>query len=300
MAEFIKQEVSYSQYSLWSTCPLQWKLRYIDGLKSDSGIELVFGTAMHETIQHWLKLLYGDSPIKAKTFDMEEMLKERLMELVKKELLKDGKTLTTKEQVAEYYADGCNILDHVRKYAKDWFPKNYQLLGVEVPLEAELFPGLIFKGFIDVVLYHKASKMLYIYDFKTSRFGWTYQKKDPKKFDQLLLYKKFYSKLFGIPESNIKIEFIILKRKVSENTEFQVKHVVGFEPANGAPSIKKAEERFNRFVAEVFDDDNNIRLDNIKATPSESNCKYCMFKNDETKCSASFYLPNNKRKITKK
>jgi hypothetical protein len=160
-------------------------------------------------------------------------------------------------------------------------------------------PGVKFRGFIDVVLYHKAMKTLYIYDFKTSRMGWFYQKKDPKKIDQLLLYKKYYSELFGIPVDNIKVEFIILKRKLPENTEFKVKHIVGFEPSHGSISMKRADERFKSFLS-VFNEAGEPDLSKLHAKPGESACKYCPFKNDDTKCDQSFYLPNNKRKPTKK
>ena len=39
--------VSYSQYSMWSSCPQQYKLNYIDKLGESSGnIHTIFGTAM--------------------------------------------------------------------------------------------------------------------------------------------------------------------------------------------------------------------------------------------------------------
>ena len=282
--------ISHSQYSMWSTCPLWWKLRYVDKLGKDDGIEAVFGTAMHETIQTWLKLLYEEAPIKAKTFDLHEDLKERLKKLVPERLLSGEVPLTTKEEVTEFYIDGCNILDHIRKYAKDLFPNNgYELVGVELPLEKDIHNNLKFKGYLDVVVFHKAAKIYYIYDFKTSRWGWTYQKKDVKKIDQLLLYKKFYSEIYGIPQDNIVAKFIILKRKLPENRDFVVKHISGFEPSQGKPSMNKSTERFNNFISQAFNPDGSHRLDNIKATPSEKNCKYCPFKNNKELCKFSFY-----------
>lgn len=284
---------------MWANCPLQWKLRYIDGFKSDSGIELVFGTSIHDTIQHWLTLLYGDNASKARTFDMHAMFKERFMELVKKELFLEDRKLTTQAEVADYYADGCNILDDFRTHAKDWFPKTHKLVGCEVPLEVMVTPAVKFRGFLDVVLYHKAMKTVYIYDFKTSRMGWFYQKKDPKKLDQLLMYKKYYSEIFGVPVGNIKVEFIILKRKLPENSQYALKHIVGFEPSHGSVSMKRADERFKTFLA-IFDENGNPDVSALRATPSDSACRYCPFKNDETKCDQSVYLPNSKRKPTKK
>lgn len=249
---------------------------------------------MHNVIQHWLGILYSGNKLKARTFDMNHMLKDQLYELVKKDLLPvDQPALTTQSEVAEFYADGCNILEHVRQHAKDWFPSNRQLIGVEVPLEAQLERGIIFKGFIDVVLYHKATKTYYIYDFKTSRYGWYSEKKDVKKTDQLLIYKKFYAELFGVPVDNINLEFIILKRKLPENTEYPTKHTVGFEPSHGKISMKRAHDRFQDFLNTAFDED-GVRNPNQTATPSESACKWCHFKNDESLCSASWYLPKNK------
>lgn len=290
--ETSRRKVSYSQYSMWANCPMQWKLRYVDGHKGDSGIALVFGKAMHETIQHWLGILYNDTPLKARTFDMNEYLKEQMKTLAKAELIDGEKVLTTKDELIEHYLDGCNILEHVRKYAKDWFPQNYEFIGVEIPLEIDLENNIKFTGFIDVVLRHKATKMIYIYDFKTSTRGWTYHKKDVKKTDQLLLYKKFYSQKFGVLEDNIKVEFIILKRKIAENSEFVSKHVVGFEPASGSPSMKKANERFSKFLTDTFAEDGSVKVNEIKATPSESACKFCPYNKDL--CPDSFYMRGKK------
>jgi hypothetical protein len=302
MTEPLKRKsVSYSQYSTWQNCPLQWKLQYIDKLKGERSIELIFGNAMHETIQAWLKILYEekDTPIRAKTFDMHEFYKEALKTAAKEELLSGEKQLTTKDELIEYYVDGCKILDHMRQYAGDWFQKPFELKGVELPLEIELENNLKFTGYIDVVLWHKSAKTLYIYDFKTSRWGWTHQKKDPKKTDQLLLYKKFYSQKYGIPQENIKVEFIILKRKINEHAEFKVKHVVGFEPSHGSISMKRTTERFDNFINTAFNPDGSYNLTTVHPTPSESACKYCAFNNDDSKCSVSFYLPASKIKLRK-
>lgn len=253
---------------------------------------------MHNTIQHWLTLLYGDTPAKAKTFDTHEYLKEELIKGVKAELLSDGKQLTTQAEVAEFYADGCNILDHVHQHYKDWFPKSYKLVGVEVPLEIDVTESVRFRGYIDVVLFHKATKTIYIYDFKTSRAGWYRQKKDPKKTDQLLLYKKYYAQVFGVSEDNIKVEFIILKRKISENTEYVVKHVAGFEPSHGKISMKRATERFDKFIS-LFDSTGAPDLTQIKATPSEAACKYCPFSQNAELCAFSMNKPIKNSKLSK-
>lgn len=293
---FTGRSVSYSQYSMWANCPQQWKLHYVDGHRGDSGIELVFGTSIHDTIQHWLTLYYNEAPIKARVFDMHEHFKSCFMEGVKKELILEDRQLTTPEIMMEYYLDGCDILDAMRARVKEWFPKSHTLVGVEVPLEIDVAPNVRFRGFLDVVLHHKAAKMIYIYDFKTSRFGWFSQKKDPKKLDQLLLYKKYYAQIFNVPEANIRVEFIILKRKLSENSEYAQKRVIGFEPSNGTVSMKRAEERFNKFL-NLFDENGEPHLDQIVATPSDSACRYCIFQDNAELCPYSVKLPAKQRKI---
>jgi hypothetical protein len=295
-----KRSVSYSQYTKWMTCPQQWKLSYVDGHKQDSGINLVFGTAMHNVIQHWLGILYGEDKLKARVFDMTGMLKDELTELVQKELMPaEREALTTQKEVAEFYADGCNILEQFRQHYKEWFPPNRELVGVEIPLEKILDNGLLFRGYIDVVMYHKATKTYYIYDFKTSTRGWWHEKKDVNKTDQLLLYKKFYADLFGVPVDNIIVEFIILKRKLPEKSDYPLKHVTGFEPSHGKISMNRAEKRFQTFLNEAFDTDGNPHIEQ-KAIPSEKNCKWCPFNKDETMCSFSWYLPSNKKKVIRK
>ena len=71
--------VSFSQYSMWSSCPQQYKLSYIDGLsQSTSNIHSVFGSAMHETLQEYLSRCLRISKSQAdKNMDTKEFLKEK-------------------------------------------------------------------------------------------------------------------------------------------------------------------------------------------------------------------------------
>ena len=53
--------VSYTQFSAWSECPHKWKLMYIDKMRQPPNIHLAFGSAMHETLQEYLDLMYNKS-----------------------------------------------------------------------------------------------------------------------------------------------------------------------------------------------------------------------------------------------
>ena len=61
------KQVSYSQYSLWKTCPYQWKLQYVDKIKtSEPSIHTIFGSAMHEAIQLYLNCMFKSCSYKSK------------------------------------------------------------------------------------------------------------------------------------------------------------------------------------------------------------------------------------------
>jgi hypothetical protein len=85
--------VSFSQYSTYSSCPQQYKLNYIDKLgESSSNIHTIFGTAMHEVIQHYLSVFYGVSKKQANELDMDKMLLSKLKEefLKEREKMSEG------------------------------------------------------------------------------------------------------------------------------------------------------------------------------------------------------------------
>jgi hypothetical protein len=291
-----KKSVSYSQYSTYLNCPLSWKLRYVDGYPDTASIDLVFGTAIHEAIQEWLTRLYNGTKVQADNFDIVGFFKERLFVGFDERLVKvseDGtkEFLTTKETLIEYYLDGQEILYYVQKHAKAWFPtKRHKLIGVEVDLEYPLQNELRYKGYLDIVIFDEINKRYFIYDLKTSKYGWRdREKKNPAKTDQLLLYKKFYSELFKVSQDSITVQFLILRRKLYES-KFEIPRISAFEPSHGTPSMKKTMARFESFLTEAFTDTGEPRLDAIKATPGKDNCRFCPFRNDASKCPDSYYL----------
>ena len=209
-------------------------------------------------------------------------------------ILEDGTKLKpcTSEELKEYYAQGCQILAHVRKEMKTLFPtKNHILVGCEIPLEIPLTDNIVFTGFIDTIIQNTKTGEYFIYDYKTSSRGWFYEKKDPLKLQQLLLYKKYYAKQLNIDESLIFVSFIILKRLINEQSEWATarNRVNVFSPTQGKTSTKKAAKELQDFHETVFDVDGNVKLDNLKATPSAKACKYCAFKDKPDLCPDSFY-----------
>ena len=69
------RKVSFSQYQMWKDCPHRWKLTYIDKLATyQPSTAALFGTAMHEVLQEYVKTIYEKSIVEANKLDLNEML----------------------------------------------------------------------------------------------------------------------------------------------------------------------------------------------------------------------------------
>ncbi len=275
--------VSFSQYSMWSSCPQQYKLNYIDGLsQSTSNIHSVFGSAMHETLQEYLSRCLRISKSQAdKGMDTKAFLKEKMREMYLKESNEGKDPICTKEELVEFLEDGNLILDYFQKSKNfnNFFSLKYdELVAIEQPINTKIREHINFLGFIDLIVRSKFDGKYRIIDFKTSTSGWSkYQKKDPTKNAQILLYKKFYSEMLGVSMDMIDVEFIILKRKVSDNTEYHIPRISRHVPANGKPSINKAWNEFNLFVDNVFNADGTYRTDVDYMKKPSKLCGWCEF-----------------------
>ena len=277
-------KISYSQLSLYTNCPHQWKLRYIDKItESESNIHLVFGTAMHETLQHYLDVMYKHTVKKADEINLPKFLQKALITEFKKAEETDGKPPCTKEQLKEFFEDGLQILDFFKKKRGEYFSKNgWELVGIEKPINVELKGKLRIIGFLDIVMYDKIGNRIKIIDIKTSTNGWNkWMKKDENKTAQLLLYKQFYSKQYGFPVENIDVEYFIVKRKLYENAMFPQKRVQKFSPASGTVSMNKLAKKLKTFMDDAFTEDGERIDKEYEKKPSKKACKWCEFRKTE-------------------
>ena len=279
-----KNRISYSQISLFNECPQHWKLRYVDKIsKTESNIHLIFGTAMHEVLQTYLEVMYNDSIKNADNLNLEEMLRDKLIEQFKIAEQEDGKPPCTKEEIGEFYKDGVAIIDFFRKKRNEYFSKRgYKLVGCEVPIEVDLHKNIKIVGYLDIVILDEIRNTIKIYDIKTSTRGWNkWMKKDENKTQQLLLYKQFYSKQYNHPIENIEVEYFIVKRKLWEEALFPQKRVQKFSPASGTVSMNKVAKKLNTFMTEAFDEVGEYTPDGLKPTPSKKACRFCEFNQTE-------------------
>ena len=183
----------------------------------------------------------------------------------------------------QFFVDGCNILDFLKKRRGDYFQKRqYELIGCEVPVNVEMKKNIKMVGYLDIVLKHKPTDTITIIDIKTSTRGWNkWMKADKNKTQQLLLYKQFYAKQYNHPIDKIEVEYFIVKRKLWEEAMFPQKRVQKFVPASGTVSMNKVNKGLNLFLENAFDDEGNKLSENIIPTPSKKACKWCEFKNTE-------------------
>ena len=273
-------KISYSQFSQWDKCPHMWKLNYVDKLGTfTDNIYTVFGTSVHETIQAYLVCYYEKTIKEADNLPLNEILKYRMEENFKSAREQNDELEITLEEMKEFFQDGLNIIEEFKKRKSGYFPKkNTELVGIEMSLGYELPKNIEFRGYIDVVIHNKKTGKVKIIDIKTATYGWNkYQKADKIKTSQMLLYKKFYSEKYDIPLDKIKVEYQILKRKISEDFEYPIPRISKFVPANGKPSVNNAWNGFLNFVNEVFDEGGNF-IQREYLPNKGKQCDWCEFK----------------------
>lgn len=290
-----QKSISYSQLSMYSSCPKKWALQYRDGYKIQApSINMTFGTAIHETVQNYLSVMYEKSGAEADRIDLEDYFEDRFRDNYTKEY-KDNKNIhfSDPEEMREFFDDGIAILEFIKKRKGEYFSKRgWYLVGIELPIVIapdKRYNNVLYNGFIDLVMYHEPTNQFVIYDIKTSTRGWgDKEKKDEIKQFQILLYKTYFSELFGVDVDNIDVKFFILKRKVWEESEFPQKRIQEFTPANGKTKINKAKSALNTFIEEVFNVDGSYKNIDHSATPSKYACSYCPFKDKKDLCSHAF------------
>ena len=287
-----QKSISYSQMSMFNECPKKWSLQYREGHKSfTSSIHTVFGTALHETLQHYLTVMYEQSGAAADRLNTSEMLEENLREEYKKQYkANNNQHFVTPDELREFYEDGVEIIREFSKDKTKYFGKRgWHLIGCEVPIiltPHSKYQNVMFQGYLDVVLYHEPTNKIKIIDIKTSRQGWgKKEKSDENKQAQLVIYKKYFSELYNVPIENIEIEFMIVKRKVFESDIYVIKRVQQFKPASGKVKLNEVTKSIDEFIERAFDRNGYKEVDHQPKL--NGNCKWCPFYKTHL-CSATY------------
>ena len=253
-----QKNISFSQLSMYRSCPHKWALQYKDGHKLfSSSIHTVFGTALHHVLQHYLDVMYEKSAAEADREDIIEMFEDALREEYRVQYKKNNSShFSSSEELREFFEDGIEIIKNFKKKRGSHFNK-------------------------------KGWHLFKIIDIKTSTRGWNDKvKKDEDKQFQLILYKKFFAEQFNIPIENIDIEFFIVKRKVYDHPDYIIPRIQTFTPASGKVKLNKANKALNEFIEATFDRD-GFKDKPHTPTPSKWNCTFCPFKDSPELCGVS-------------
>ena len=249
--------VSYSSLSTYNKCPKLWELMYLrNEVPFTQNIYTCFGTAMHETIQEWLTILYHDKVKTANEIDLGKLLYANMVKSYKQgRAMMQGEHFSSSDQMTEF-----------------------MLAGVETLLYQEIKPGVVFKGLVDLVFYHPNTDRWTIMDIKTSTRGWSPEyKKNPNLTAQVILYREFFSKQFGIDKDKIDVQFFIVKRRVPVDAEFAImqRRVQEFSPASGPRKTKQVIESMNKFIKDVIDENGKYIDKEYECSSPLGKCKDC-------------------------
>jgi len=273
--------ISYSSLSTYSKCPKLWELQYLRNVVPfTQSIYTCFGTAMHETIQEWLTVMYHESVKAANAIDLDKLLYANMVKAYKIGKAQMGhEHFSSADELNQFFIDGKHILDFLKKKRSAYFSsKTMMLAGVETLLYQELRPGVAFKGLVDLVFYNPNSDSWTIMDIKTSTMGWRdNQKKNPNVTAQVILYKEFFSKQFDIDKSKIDVQYFIVKRRVPAEADFpaMTKRVQEFSPAAGPRKSKQVLDLLNKFIDDVVADDGSFIDKEYKCNNPLGKCSDC-------------------------
>jgi len=276
--------ISYSGLVHYATCPRQWEaLHLTKEIPTLPSIHMTFGTAIHETIQTWLEVLYYHKVKDANEMELDALLYENMVNAYVKDRKRNNfEDFSDADEVQKFFLDGKHILDFIQKKRAAYFTtKGVYLAGIETVLYRELRPKVFFKGKIDLVFYDERVNKWLIVDIKTSTKGWNkFQKADDNKKAQILLYKYYFSEQFNIPLDDIEVMYFIVKRQVPKDAEFasMQKRVQEFKPPAGPRKMKQAVTLLENFVKQAVGEDGQYIRQEYATTPSKDACRFCELK----------------------
>lgn len=280
--------VSYTQFSMYKTCPRHWYLAYgLNLRKREPNIHLIFGTAIHNTIQEWIGASHT-SPVVG--YDYESMFKEHYFSEFKVAVDRLGDTFSSPVELMEFYLQGVEILTYLDEVNHPYFsPDKYEFIGYELPIYVPLIGSVKFLAYIDLVFRNIHTGKYEVVDIKTSTSAWgTHQMSDASKLAQVYLYKKFYSKVYNVQMDDIIVEYFIVKRTLkawdSDRTQ-------SFVPVQDIDLVDSTYEELVEFASSVYNDTDVVHADYLaNAGSGFKNCRFCDFADDEVNC------PKAKRK----
>lgn len=265
------EHISYSALKTWRECQWKWKLQYVDKIYDvdDFGVYRDFGKAIHRTIE----LARPNKNKKAITYPLKHF--KRVFALLYK---KHKDKYPDKDKTLEYD----DFIVAGQKIIEDFLSHDYLSESTVINNELKFYEvigrtddvEIKFKGVVDLIILGKDGRgkdVIYICDFKTTKWGWRAEdKQDPDNLAQLFLYKHFICKKFNIDPKGVRCAFVLLKRNPPKKNPVAVE----FIPVSAGPvSVQRAVDEFNRDISEMVN-----RFKSGKIQKNRSMCIHPRFK----------------------
>lgn len=258
-----KNHVSYSEIKDFNECSWRHYLKNIQKLTEDiPSVHLVFGTAVHEICENYLKTKVIDCSL------AENILNEYLEQ--NKDNPKWTPYVTEKEMVVAR-----KIANDIPKFLDEKFP-GWEYVSAEETLYENLdFLGhddVKFKGFIDAVIKcknEKGKELYWIIDWKTASRPWGRDKlENPLVTSQVALYKSFWAKRNPqIKFRDVRCAYVVLNKKAKAGKVCSLNVV-----SVGEETEKKSLRLVGNAISSIK---NGIKI-KIK-----TECKYCPYNSTE-------------------
>lgn len=282
LREKYENHISYSQLRTFQKCPRQWQRDKVFGeAPPGDTVHTIGGTAFHETVQHWLQVLYDEGADTANDMDLKGEFKRRLKEEYDKvrqldEWQEVPEEPTDVPELSEYCRGTWPIFDELKDRYKFLFePDDTELVGIEEEVDTELRDGIGFIGYLDVVLKVEGQQQYIVIDLKTSTSGWDkWSKEDPLKTNQLAAYKKFWSDKMEVPMGDVKPRFIICQREMGE---WDSRHIESFIPPSGPDKREQFREWMDEMLDTAFENGEPVSDRLMPKRPKKYKCCWCPF-----------------------
>ena len=196
---FTNEHLSFSRLSRYEQCPLAFRLHYIDRLEGAPGLPLLFGKAIHATLEDLLREVL--------TLKLDGPLDEaRALDLWSKQWLREGGL-----HGIDVYQEGVSIL---RDFCRDEGAVRHEsVLDIERPFELQIGRFLVV-GALDRVNALDA-ETVEIVDYKSNRVLFTRAEVDASL--QMSLYQLAAEKLWPWAKS-IRLTFQMLRHSIRMET----------------------------------------------------------------------------------
>lgn len=156
--------ISASRLNLWGRCPLAFRFRYIDGIKTPTNANLFLGQVVHAALESYYRhCQIGLTPVDE---DVETFVDAAWQQLAEEEPM-------TWESPDEAAKCRHQAVDLVKAYAEEYRAQPEKIIAMEASLEAPFVHpttgedlGVPLFGVVDLVLENANSVLLV--DFKTS------------------------------------------------------------------------------------------------------------------------------------